>query len=559
MREPRTGKLAVFLAAAMSIAACGAGPATQPAGVPAFNAEDDLALGLALLRDRDAATAQDVFESALKLEPGNARAMHGLAIAFFAQEQKDKAVIYLERAIRAAPSDRAIVHNLAAVRIATNEPMRAVKTLSDYVAALAKTQILDEPLVDALATALETCDERTRKARQWAISSDVLAQAITRLERARPGYRKFGSAWLNTEQLREIESHNKELRDEIERIGRRVSDTRQQLELTAQRRAETVRRIRTGFSQEWELEPIDQQMERQQRRIESLEREAQNCQGRMKTPNWPTALAILSIDASAAPAFDKVPLQFARKKPSPGSDPADATPPGVLFPAGPRAADVAEVVPKSITRFAAAFAVAPSRVVTSALAVDGASSVRVSLPDGSTRRAKVTRVDRTLGLAVLEIPDTHLAPIAIAERSLEGKVSVVSFPTLSLFEPHASSLPATVTQLDGELSVVMERSPGLSGGPAMADGRVVGVVMSDRLDVSPPVRLITAEQLRAFLGTDAAKDARPLAAEPEPAVLLVTAEHEPADSETVPTVGNNNSATTRPAVKPGPSQRRPNP
>lgn len=555
VRLPDMFVLSAMATAIMSACAGAAGgapstrPATQPAGIPGFNAADDLALGQALLRDGDAVNAKDVFESALKVEPNNARAMHGLAISYFALDQKDKAIIYLERAIRAEPNDRAIVNNLAAVRIATGEPMRGVKALSDYVASLAKANVLDEQLIDALGAALANCDEKTRKARQWSLSEDVLEQAVARLERVRPGYRKLGTQWLTAEECSAVDAQNKAERDEIDRLGRRAADVQKQIELQQQRRADVVKKMRTGFATQFDLDAIDQQIEILQDRIKSLRADAEACEKRIRKPGWASGLSILAIDASTPPAFAKEPPGIAAPndgrhgRPRPGrpgrpnrpvdspppadpTGPSDATPPGVLFPpASSTPAEPVEAAPKVFSRHAAGFAIGATRIITSALAVDGASSLKVHLPDGSERRAKLVRVDKDLGLAIVEIPGTHLAPIALADKSIEGKVTVVSFPALSLFEPQAASLPGTVTQLDGELSVVMEKSPGLSGGPAIVGGKVAGVVMTDRYDVSPPVRLITAEKLRAFLAGDVPKDARPLAGDPEPAVLLVTAEH----------------------------------
>jgi Tfp pilus assembly protein PilF len=596
LRSPDMFVSSAMATAILSACACVAngapttGPASQPVGIPGFSAAEDLALGLALLRDGDFANAKDVFESALKVEPNNARAMHGLALAHYALDQKDKAIIYLERAIRAAPTDRTIVNNLAAVRISTGEPMRGIKALSDYVASLPKANVFDEQLVDALGSALAVCDDKTKKARQWSLSDDVLQQAVTRLERARPGYRKLGTQWVAAEEWTAIDAQNKAERDEIERLGRRAADTQKQIELQEQRRADIVKKMRTGFSNQWELDAVDQQIEMLQDRIKKMRDEAEAADKRIRRPAWPGGLSILAIDAATPPPFAKEPPTSAaphdpqrgqRGPRRPNRSPADPVeptdpPPGVLFPPSTATpADPAEAAPKLIVRHAAAFAVSANRIVTSALAVDGASSLKVHLPDGSDRRAKLVRVDKELGLAIVEIPGTHLAPIAIADKSVEGKVAVVSYPALSLFEPHASSLSATVTQLDGELSVVMEKSPGLSGGPAIAGGKVAGVVMTDRYDVSPPVRLITADALRTFLGDDLPKDARPLAGDPEPAVLLVIAEHggtapanrpDSADGDpSTQTPGDANPGTdhageptTRPS-RPRRDGRRPNP
>ncbi|MFT3787464.1 MAG: tetratricopeptide repeat protein [Tepidisphaeraceae bacterium] len=480
-----------------------------PTTAPVFDTQSDIDLGIALLKESDFSAAQSAFEGALRTDPKNGRAALGVALCLLGRDQLDNALPYFERAIRLNPVDRAAVLNAAAARMQAGDPLRAAKTLSDYLPTQ-KDKPLDEPIVNALGTALAACDEKQQRQRLFVTSRVQLDAAIARLESARAGYHKFGQRWLTESEFAKLKFDTTAAEDAVRALERTIENAAQKLDQLRSTRDDLARKRRQGAAQDWQVQQADLAVEQQIDRVNDLQRQRAQAMKVIVRPRWPAQIEFVAIDDNRPAGL--LPID------------GDEGTTGQPSPASHRG-----------RRFAAGFAVAADKCVTSALAVQDAGRVTVWSSDGASRAAKVARVDEKTGLALLTVDRATLTPLLVAAHSPASgsAVKVSSFPVLNPSKPTAQTLDGSLANVDNELILQMARSPGLGGAPAVVGDTVAGVVMTDRFDVTPPVRIVPAETLREFLGTDLVADGRAVG-NPADAVLLIIADRSDAATESQP-------------------------
>jgi hypothetical protein len=150
-----------------------------------------------------------------------------------------------------------------------------------------------------------------------------------------------------------------------------------------------------------------------------------------------------------------------------------------------------------IVRHAAAFAVGPDLVVTSADVVAGAQSIRVESSDSTdVFEATVEKTDDTAGLALLKVTGTQLAFLPVAQAFSQGHVDCVGFPEVSLFGGEAQIFNGFM-ESSGHLS--MSRHPRLAGAPLISAGAVVGVELATRDEERNAITFATLDQLERLV------------------------------------------------------------
>lgn len=154
-----------------------------------------------------------------------------------------------------------------------------------------------------------------------------------------------------------------------------------------------------------------------------------------------------------------------------------------------------------------------NRIVTNAHVVSYESSVYVQGHQSSRRiKAKVLAVSPEMDLAVLEVDDEKFfegrPPLELATQmpKLKDVVTVYGYPIggdeISITEGIVSRIEATSYALDGfglRIQVDAALNPGNSGGPAIADGKLIGLVFSGIKNADNIGYLIPAEELDTFL------------------------------------------------------------
>jgi S1-C subfamily serine protease len=161
---------------------------------------------------------------------------------------------------------------------------------------------------------------------------------------------------------------------------------------------------------------------------------------------------------------------------------------------------------RRVMRYAVAFPVSESMLVTSSAVVNGATEITLQTRDGDTISADVVRADSKSGLALIRAKKRMSATLSLADAFAGGGVIGVGFPEVSLFDPVASSITGNAPRPQGNWKVRMNKNPRLPGAPLIVNNAVVGVLLATRDDSAADCPAATLDQLKEFVG----KDAQPL-------------------------------------------------
>jgi S1-C subfamily serine protease len=154
-----------------------------------------------------------------------------------------------------------------------------------------------------------------------------------------------------------------------------------------------------------------------------------------------------------------------------------------------------------------------NRILTNAHVVLHASQVFVQTRKGGDQlSAKVTAIGPGIDLAVVELlepeqlKDLPALPLAEELPELKSRVSVYGYPTggddLSITDGIVSRIEFTNYNYGAagvRIQVDAALNPGNSGGPAIDDGKIVGLVFSKIAEAENIGYLIPSEEIRSFL------------------------------------------------------------
>jgi hypothetical protein len=490
----------------------GAGTSAQRAKA---SLEPLLQQGMDALAGGQYAPARAAFLDAIVIDPRNVKAHHGLALCLVAQKEVAKAGVTLDKAISLTPTpDRALVLNAVACNMATRSHMRAAKLAKDYLTAHPKE--MDEPMVNALGTALSAATAAERKNRFFSECTSYYMIANQRLESARPGYKRFGAEWLPASQA---EAKTKALAAQQKKLDA-LSDaiaTAQERMLPAQKELEHQQFLLTRGEA-----PGNYYITRAQAAYDSAQASVTAAQDRydalansLETPRFPEEVAMVAMDSTKAPPIETMTVASVepekieiKPKPRPVKPKPTQTKPGDTKPVEPPM-EITLAPPKPeprkvrITQYAAAFPVSTDLVVTSSAIVEDGVTLQLQSSDGQPIKATLVRKDDTLGLALLKVEGKTLNPLALAETFNGGPVTCASFPTVDLFSPAAQAITGFATPVKGDgWTISLNVHPRLAGAPVLANARVVGVCVAPRDAERGKLPTVTLEQLKTFLGSD---------------------------------------------------------
>ena len=202
--------------------------------------------------------------------------------------------------------------------------------------------------------------------------------------------------------------------------------------------------------------------------------------------------------------------------------------PGPVFPSVIELTDAdLPIIPagsdKAVTRYAAAFAVAPEVFVTAAEPVEGASEIHVTAFDGKTYKATVLRMHHGDGLALLEVTGAKLPCLRIATQLKAGSLNCVGFPDVDLVTPIARSMEVTAGQPTTDWAVQFTISPRIPGAPLLKNGLLTGVELGDRDSDLAAVPAATLKELESLISNQTPPTQ--IATDIRKAVVLVIAQH----------------------------------
>src|SRR5437899_247597 len=160
-------------------------------------------------------------------------------------------------------------------------------------------------------------------------------------------------------------------------------------------------------------------------------------------------------------------------------------------------------VTKQVTRHAAAFAVAPDLLVTSAATVKDAQSIEIIGRDGQSSKAEVFRTEGPLALLKVDFKSPPKAVLPIAQTAAGGTVQCPAFPSpSSIFDDEGGEMIENVT-VSPSGDARMRKHPRLPGSPLLASGKVVGVELAERESPINAIPTVSLDKLKALLGNDA--------------------------------------------------------
>jgi hypothetical protein len=465
--------------------------------------------------------ARAAFQDAIVIDPRNVKAHHGLALCLVGHKEVARAAATLDKALMfASTPDRALVINAMACQMAVRNHMRAAKLARDYLTAHPRE--LDEPMVNALGTALSAATASERKNRFFSDCTAFYMIANQRLENARPGYKRFGCEWLSASQAdaktRALAAQQKKLdalSDAVATAEDRLGPALKELE------HQQFLLTRGEPPGNYYLMQAQARYDAAQAAVEAAQERYDELASTLDTPRFPTEVAMVSMDSVKTPGLSPVTVASAdpeptveikpRPKPKPiKPKPVVTTTPGnssekpvekpvEITLAPPKAATPRKV---RITQYAAAFPVAPTLVLTSSAIIEEGVTLQLQSNDGQPLSATLVRKDDALGLALLRIEGRALHPLALADAFNGGPVTCASYPTVDLFSPAAQAITGSATSPKDGWTISLNTHPRLAGAPVLAGGKVVGVCVAPRDAERNKLPAVTLEQLKTFLGRD---------------------------------------------------------
>lgn len=470
--------------------------------------------------------AKQAFAAALKADPKDPRAQHGMALVCLANREIGRACQLMDQVLAQTPKpDRAVVLNAIAAHMAAKNRARACKLARDYLTANPKA--LDEPMVNALGGALAGASPTERKNRLFTESVAFYEIANKRLEAARPGYKRFGMEWHPAAEadtkLSTFAKNQKaldHLATAIDLAEQRVSDVEReiarQLFLVDRKDSAAPRRLAAARAD----------LPKARAEVAAAQQNYDDFAASMLRPPFPKEVEAVAMSQLDPPPFSAVIAKpttatatasttttvtvatpaVATTQPAAVSQPATTTPTTTVTASQP----VTRRAPKVLT----AFAVHVDLVLTAAQGIEKESETRVQLRDGRTFPARVVRIDAKTGLALLRVEGVRLACLAVGEQFEGGPITCVGFPDDDLFQPklrgmNGKASPVPAEQAEKGWTVSLNIHPRLPGAPLFAEGHVVGVCLAPPDALPSELPAIPLTKIRNILGVDIA-GAKPL-------------------------------------------------
>jgi tetratricopeptide (TPR) repeat protein len=462
--------------------------------------------------------AREAFLDAIAIDPRNVKAHHGLALCMVAQKEVAKAQATLDKALTMTQTpDRALVLNAIACNMATHTHMRAAKLAKDYLTAHPKE--LDEPMVNALGTALSAATAAERKNRFFSDCTSFYMIANQRLEAARPGYKRFGSQWFTADQA---DAKTKALATQQKKLDA-LSDAIATAEERMQPAVKELQRqqfllLHGELPGNYYIERAQAAYDSAQAAVTAAQEKYDAMEASLEIPRFPAEVAMVTMDSTTAPPIStevavasvEPPKIEIKPKPRPVKPKPVATDTGKPTEAvkPPEPVEITLAPPKPaprkvrITQYAAAFPVASDLVVTSSAIIEDGVTLQLQSADGQPINATLVRKDENMGLALLRVEGRTLNPLALADGFKGGPVTCASFPTVDLFSPAAQAITGNATPPKEGWTISLNIHPRLAGSPVLASGHVVGVCVAPRDAERGKLPAVTLDQLKTFLGSD---------------------------------------------------------
>ncbi len=489
--------------------------------------------GQAAMESASFSDARDAFKDALAIDTQNAVAARGLGFAYVALGNPAKACPPLEIAALSTQMDRSMVLAYSAALVADHSAMRAVKVIKPYLEA--HSTPVDETMLNALGTALSQASSVAAKSDLYKSSVALYLKLNTALEATHPGKRRWGMEWEDSSDVAAKEAERKKVQAKVDAAWNKLQSANAQV--TSAQAAFNEASTTLGKRQDAKIRNTQEKLTQANNAQASAQSDydaASKDLAAAPAASFPNTIAVANSDlstfspsaspsgtdstavASAAPTSPKAaaaPVHSSEPaKPAAAQEQSDPTP--AVAPPQP-------AVSRHVTRYAAAFAIAPDVLVTAWSVVDGATNISVQSADGKSRPATVLQSHQGDGLALLKVEGANFPSLIVAGSVGTGSFSCMGFPEVDLFNPIPHTMGVTVDPAPDVWTAHFDTPPRVPGGPLLQNGAVVGVELGDR-DSDPqsvPVANLKAVQ---SIANDSAHGGAII--DPKLAVLQVTAE-----------------------------------
>lgn len=412
----------------------------------AQKARKTLEEGYKALKAHDTPAALGAFYDVIELQPDNAQARLGMALARAQKGEYSLAQKEFEAALKLKADERLVNYNIAVTHSRLSLRGRTLVMLNKMIN---DRKIADETLVNAVRVTLAGMDDKARSA------LGVLADVNKMLE----------------EKHKQLQDHHKPL----ERWG------------VTWMPAESVVEAKKRMSQE----PLPEKAPFFMPEDYPLPEKGMKP---MKGVNPLKAVVVREAIVWNDPA------------PVTPADPSDPTKPEAVTqnpvtPADPTIPMSVQTPKASFTHTTngAAFAVSANLLLTSAKLVRGAERLVLEDADAKTFEATVVACDEQTGLALLKIDGGKLAPLPLGMAASTGPASTAAFAKPTVFGTNLEVLSGELFGATPKLFFRCNTHPRSTGSPLFdAQGKVVGMIIATREDAASQLPVIGVETIRTF-------------------------------------------------------------
>lgn len=483
--------------------------------------------GLESLSDVKALFERNVKLPVRATDPKYLMALDGMAVAYLKLKQAPKAGELFEdsaplgEAVDRSPTREMVINRAALDIIQRTKAMRAAKSLTAWLQKHPGDKP-DEDLLDILGTALFIADQHTTGKSKLEEFARIYQKESERLEATRPGEKRWGVEWLPERDAdRKIAERNKilaEYAQDSRQASGAYSQWQKVQELYNTFNAYGVRRASLG------------QVQQAERNYNGWANKAEEARKSIPDMTWlteiepvlpplPTGMTAVAVatpadsGGEATQSVFTIPNITLHDHPAPGESqpPAESAPP----PAAPP-------VHISVPRYALAFPIDKTRLISSADVIGTVDKVRLMDSQGQPYGAHVVAKQDHLALLELDAGQGGFwSYLNLAANFTGGAVSCACVPQESIFGPQPAMLSGqAVAPHEGPWAVSLAEHPRLAGSPLLdSQGQVVGVVIAKRDDPKTHLPAVPLATLREFLSAHSALPSAP-AAQPDPMNVL---------------------------------------
>jgi hypothetical protein len=485
--------------------------------------------GLESLSDVRALFERNVKMPGRAVDPKYLMALHGMAVAYLKLKEAPKAgelfddTAPLGSAVARSPNREMVINRAALDIIQRTKAMRAAKSLTAWLEKHPGDKP-DEDLLNILGTALFIAEQHTTGKSKLDQFAQVYQKENERLEKTRPGEKRWGVEWLPAREAdKKIEERSKALTEYAQLSHQAALAYDEWQKLTGWYNTFSVNGARKASLG---------QVQAAERSFNGYSSQADEARKKIPDMTWlttiepvlpplPAGMTAVAVAAPSDTGGDQGPSVFSipnitlHDAPTPA---APASPDSTTETAPP-----VKPVHISVPRYALAFPIDKTKLISSADVIGQVDKVRMVDSQGQPFTARVVARDEHLALLELDAGQGGFSGyVNVAQSFAGGPVQCACVPQESVFGPQPVSLSgqAVAPPQQGSWAVSLADHPRLPGSPLLdAQGQLIGVVIAKRDDLHTRLPTISLSQIRQFLSAQSALPATP-SARPDPMNVL---------------------------------------